>query len=111
MTLTATRAQGGCDRRAVNVKPLMVCKASRKPARYTRYSVAAGALALWLAPGLIPAQEAKTVQQQLEEQKAGNEALRARIANLEAVLKSDVCANPEAAKLLGEEGAAPPAAP
>lgn len=108
MTLTAKRAQGGFDRRAVNVKPLMVCKASRKPARY---KVAAGALALWLAPALLTAEEAKTVQQQLEEQKAKNEALRARIAKLEEVLKSDVCANPEAAKLLGEEGTVPPAAP
>ncbi|MGH8627545.1 MAG: hypothetical protein ACREYC_20520 [Gammaproteobacteria bacterium] len=106
--LTAKRAREGFDRRIVNVKPLMVCKASRKPAPY---KVAAGALALWLAPGLLPAQDAKTVQQQLEEQKATNEALRARIAKLEEVLKSDVCANPEAATLLGEESAAPPAAP
>ena len=108
MTLTAKRAQGGFSIGTVNVKPLMVCKACRKPARY---SVAAGALALWLAPAPLTAEEAKTVQQQLEEQKAGNEALRARIAKLEEVLKSDVCANPEAAKLLGEEGATPPAAP
>ena len=110
MTLTAKRAQGGFSIAVVNVKPLMVCKACRKPARYTRYSVAAGALALWLAPAPLTAEEAKTVQQQLEEQKATNEALRARIAKLEEVLKSDVCANPEAAKLLGED-AAPPAAP
>lgn len=84
----------------------MACKTSGKLARYR-----VAALALCLAPGLVDAQEAKTVQQQLEEQKAKNEALRARIAKLEEVLKSDVCANPEAAKLLGEEGTAPPAAP
>lgn len=99
---------GGGVHRAATVERLMVCKTSRKPARYR---VAAGALALWLAPALLTAEDAKTVQQQLEEQKAKNEALRARIAKLEAVLKSDVCANPEAATLLGEEGAAPPAAP
>lgn len=95
-------------RRAATVKRLIVSKASGKTARY---NVAAGALALWLAPALLAAQESKTVQQQLEEQKAKNEALRARVAKLEEVLKSDVCANPEAANLLGEEGAAPPAAP
>lgn len=91
-------------RRAATVKRLMVGKTSGKPACY---HVAAGALALWLAPALLTAEEAKTVQQQLEEQKAKNEALRARIAKLEEVLKSDVCANPEAATLLGEEGAVP----
>lgn len=106
MKATAKWAGGGV-RQAATVNRLMVSKTSGKPTRYH----AVGALALWLAPGLLPAQEAKTVQQQLEEQKAKNEALRARIAKLEEVLKSDVCANPEAAKLLGEEGASPPAAP
>jgi hypothetical protein len=43
------------------------------------------------------------LQSQLNAQNARNEALRQRIARLEAVLKTDVCTNPEAAALLQGE--------
>ena len=44
----------------------------------------------------------KTLEQQLAEQQATNEALRQRIAKIEAVLEKGVCDNPEAAALLKE---------
>jgi cell division protein FtsB len=54
------------------------------------------------------AQEASELQAQIERQRAENQALKDRIEQFERVLKTDVCKNPEAAKLLDEE---PPAAP
>lgn len=47
------------------------------------------------------------LEQQLKEQESLNAALKDRIAKLEAVLKTDVCTNPEAEALLN---APPPAA-
>lgn len=61
--------------------------------------------------GCATAEEAVALQQQIETQKAVNEALRAKIAKFEQVLKTDVCSNPEAAKLLEEEKSAPPPGP
>lgn len=53
------------------------------------------------------AQDASELQAQIERQRAENQALKTRIEQFEQVLKTDVCKNPEAAKLLDEE---PPAA-
>lgn len=62
----------------------------------------AAALGLGVAPGL--AQESREqLEQQLKEQQARNEALKERIAKLEAVLKTDVCNNPEAEAILNQE--------
>jgi Tfp pilus assembly protein PilN len=59
------------------------------------------------APAL--AQSAREVlEQQLKEQEARNELLKQRIEKLEAILKTDVCADPEAAELLLKETEAPP---
>lgn len=58
----------------------------------------------------MAAEEAPDIQKQIEQQKAENEALRAKIAKFEQVLKTDVCSNPEAAKLLEEDKAEPPPA-
>lgn len=49
----------------------------------------------------------EALEQQLKEQESLNAALKERIAKLEAVLKTDVCTNPEAEALLN---APPPAA-
>lgn len=49
----------------------------------------------------------EALEQQLKEQEGLNAALKERIAKLEAVLKTDVCTNPEAEALLN---APPPAA-
>jgi hypothetical protein len=54
------------------------------------------------------AQEASELQAQIERQRSENQALKNKIEQFERVLKTDVCKNPEAAKLLDEE---PPAAP
>jgi len=54
------------------------------------------------------AQDASELQAQIERQRAENQALKNRIEQFERVLKTDVCKNPDAAKLLDEE---PPAAP
>ncbi len=43
---------------------------------------------------------ATSLEEQLAAQQAKNETLRRRIAALEEVLKTDVCKNPDAAKLL-----------
>jgi len=45
------------------------------------------------------------LEQQLQAQLAANEALKARIAKLEAALKGDVCADPAAAEALLKEAA------
>lgn len=55
------------------------------------------------APGTPPdavAEQKASLEQQLAEQQARNEALRQRIAKLEEVLATDVCTNPEAAAVL-----------
>ncbi|WP_139559797.1 hypothetical protein [Methylotetracoccus oryzae] len=54
------------------------------------------------------AQDASELQAQIERQRAENQALKDKIEQFERVLKTDVCKNPDAAKLLDEE---PPAAP
>lgn len=46
--------------------------------------------------------ESAPLKEQLATQQAENEQLRRRIAALEEVLQTDVCKNPEAAKLLRE---------
>lgn len=48
------------------------------------------------------AAEKASLEQQLAEQQARNEALRQRITKLEQVLSTDVCNNPEAAAILKE---------
>lgn len=58
------------------------------------------------APQDAVAAEKASLEQQLAEQQARNEALRQRIAKLEEVLATDVCTNPEAAAVL-QQGAAP----
>lgn len=57
------------------------------------------AMALFAGAG-VAAQDGPSLQEQIEKQKAENEALKAKIARIEQVLKTDVCSNPEAAKLL-----------
>lgn len=55
------------------------------------------------------AEDAEEIQKKIQAQRAENEQLKAKIAKLEQVLKTDVCANPEAAKLLeADEGATTP---
>lgn len=64
-------------------------------------AVLAGAAAT--AANEVLAQEKLTsaqLEQQLKEQESLNAALKDRIAKLEAVLKTDVCTNPEAEALL-----------
>ena len=64
---------------------------------------------LFLGPKIAWAQEERLgLEQQLQEQQAKNEALRARIAELEKLLATDVCNNPEAATAI-QESAAPDA--
>ncbi|MEW6039201.1 MAG: hypothetical protein AB1648_13265 [Pseudomonadota bacterium] len=53
----------------------------------------------------VAAEGAPSLQEQIEKQRSENEALKAKIARIEQVLKTDVCSNPEAARLL-ESGAA-----
>jgi hypothetical protein len=61
---------------------------------------------LFLGPKIAWAQEARLgLEQQLQEQKAKNDALRARIAELEKLLATDVCNNPEAAAAIRESAA------
>jgi cell division protein FtsB len=63
------------------------------------FSALAGA-ALALSPAARAQDEKKSLEQQLQEQQARNEALRQRIAELEKILATDVCTNPEAAAAL-----------
>ncbi|MGI2323997.1 MULTISPECIES: hypothetical protein [unclassified Methylococcus] len=63
------------------------------------------AMALLAGTG-VAAQDGPSLQEQIEKQKAENEALKAKIARIEQVLKTDVCSNPEAARLL-ESGEVP----
>ncbi|QJD30046.1 hypothetical protein [Methylococcus geothermalis] len=67
------------------------------------------AMALFAGTG-VAAQDAPSLREQIEKQKAENEALKAKIARIEQVLKTDVCSNPEAAKLL-ESGEAADSSP
>lgn len=53
-------------------------------------------------------EDKQPLEQQLLDQQAKNEALRQRVAELEKILATDVCNNPEAAAVV-ERGAAPPA--
>jgi hypothetical protein len=71
-----------------------------------------------LGSGTVAAQEAAEpsgsrarLEQQLQAQLAANEALKARIAKLEAALKGDVCADPAAVEALLKDApaATPPA--
>ena len=64
---------------------------------------------LFVGPKIAWAQEERlSLEQQLQEQTAKNDALRARIAELEKLLTTDVCNNPEAAAAI-QESAAPDA--
>jgi hypothetical protein len=71
-------------------------------------------LPLVAAPTGAHAQDAgdgrQRLEQQLAQQQALNEALQARVARLEELLKGDVCADPAAAEALLNEPApeAPP---
>lgn len=56
-----------------------------------------------------PTREA--LEQQLQEQQAKNQALKQRIEKIEALLKTDVCANPAAAEAVLKEAQATGAAP
>ena len=49
----------------------------------------------------------EVLEQQLKEQQARNEGLKQRIEKLESILKTDVCADPQAAELLLKETEAP----
>lgn len=70
--------------------------------------VASLVAAITLAPATSSAEEEKkTLEQQLQEQQARNDALRQRIAELEKILATDVCNNPEAAALVERGGSAP----
>ena len=60
------------------------------------------------APTTAAAPTREALQQQLDAQNAKNDALRARIAKLEEMLKTDVCNNPEAEALLKAEQQTPP---
>ena len=60
------------------------------------------------APTTAAAPTREALQQQLDAQNAKNDALRARIAKLEEILKTDVCNNPEAEALLKAEQQTPP---
>ena len=60
------------------------------------------------APTTAVAPTREALQQQLDAQNAKNDALRARIAKLEEMLKTDVCNNPEAEALLKAEQQTPP---
>jgi hypothetical protein len=51
--------------------------------------------------------EREVLEQQLKEQQARNEGLKQRIEKLEAILKTDVCADPQAAEALLKESEAP----
>jgi BMFP domain-containing protein YqiC len=56
------------------------------------------------APAAEPAQSPReVVEQQLREQIARNEQLQERIEKLEAILKTDICADPQAAQQLLQE--------
>ena len=60
----------------------------------------------------VYAENAEEIQKKIEAQRAENEQLKAQIAKLEQVLKTDVCANPDAAKLLeADEGGTTTPAP
>ena len=60
------------------------------------------------APTTAVAPTREALQQQLDAQNAKNDALRARIAKLEEILKTDVCNNHDAEALLKAEQQAPP---
>ena len=58
-------------------------------------------------PPAMAQSEREVLEQQLKEQQARNEDLKQRIEKLEAVLKTDVCADPQAAEALLKETEAP----
>jgi hypothetical protein len=64
-------------------------------------------LAMTFYGGLsVAAEDASSLQEQIEKQRSENEVLKAKIARIEQVLKTDVCSNPDAAKLLEVDEAA-----
>ena len=80
--------------------------------KVTALGLAAGLAAtvvVTLAAGLPAMAQSKreVLEQQLKEQQARNEDLKQRIEKLEAVLRTDVCADPQAAELLLKESEAP----
>ena len=64
-----------------------------------------------LPAGAVASPDAAELQAQIERQRAENQALKAKIDQFEQVLKTDVCNNPEAAKLLEAEAKAEPPEP
>ena len=70
-------------------------------------AVTVAALAAGPAAPALAQSAREVVEQQLKEQEARNELLKQRIEKLEAILKTDICANPEAAELLLKETQAP----
>jgi hypothetical protein len=64
-------------------------------------------LTLAAGPPAMAQSEREVLEQQLKEQQARNEDLKQRIEKLEAVLKTDLCADPQAAEALLKEGEAP----
>lgn len=83
---------------------------NRENERMTKLGRCFGVLALAMAAVTGAAAEGPSLQEQIEKQKTENEALKAKIAKIEQVLKTDVCSNPEAARLL-EKGDASDTAP
>lgn len=72
-------------------------------------TLAVAALMLILPAAPIHAQDDRaSLEQQLAAQQARNEELRKRIADLERILATDVCTNPEAAAFVQEAPPSPP---
>ncbi len=69
--------------------------------------VAIGVVGVLAAAQAGAQSEREVLEQQLSEQQARNESLRQRIEKLEAILKTDVCADPQAAELVLKETQTP----
>ncbi len=64
----------------------------------------AAAVVVMVAAAQAGAQsEREVLEQQLKEQQARNESLKQRIEKIEAILKTDICADPQAAELVLKE--------
>lgn len=73
----------------------------------TAWALAAVVVVTVIAAPALAQSAREIVEQQLQEQEARNELLKQRIEKLEAILKTDICADPEAAELLLKETQAP----
>jgi cell division protein FtsB len=77
-------------------------------------ALAIGLVAALALAAAVPAQAQSSreqLEQQLKEQQAKNEVLKQRIDKLEAILKTDICADPAAAEALLKETQPPPTPP